>query len=94
MKKPIKTQIIPVMLKTWIQIFVKAVPNNLITDLPVQEVTYWIESDKYVPVIEELNDEHITQSIVNPQEAQVQEEESDEKERAMADIVNSSWNQN
>nr|CAD7445438.1 unnamed protein product [Timema bartmani]CAD7460215.1 unnamed protein product [Timema tahoe] len=42
-------------------------------------------------MVEELTDEQIIQSVVNPQEAQVQEVESDEEDRAMADEAKVSW---
>lgn len=72
---------------------VEAVPNNPLRDVPREEVIDWIEIDKSVPVVEKLSDEQIIQSVVNPQEAQVQEVESDEEEGAMADEAKVSWKQ-
>nr|CAD7198027.1 unnamed protein product [Timema douglasi] len=70
-------------------------------DVPHGEVIEWIGIDKSVPVAKELSDEQCLQSVVNPQEYQVQEVESDEEDGAMADeakviarifyCVNRSW---
>ncbi|CAG2059387.1 unnamed protein product [Timema podura] len=59
-------------------------------DVPREEVIDWIEINKSVPMVKELTDEQIIQSVASPQESQVQEVESDE-ERAMADEAKVSW---
>ncbi|XP_063238495.1 jerky protein homolog [Bacillus rossius redtenbacheri] len=70
---------------------VDAVPDNPLTDVPRDEVLDWIEVDKCVPVAEELSVEQIIQRGINPQEAQVQEVESDEEEGAVVEDDKVSW---
>lgn len=72
---------------------IESVPNNPFTDVPREEVIDWIESENSVPVVWELSDVQIIQSIVSSQEAQIQEVESDKAERAVADEAKVSWKQ-
>lgn len=52
--------------------------NNPLENIPVEEILEWVDSDMNEPIEEELTDEAIVQSVVNPQPINLEEPDSDD----------------